>query len=158
MKGRCQTHPGRSFIENVPYPVCVCICVFVCVCVCVCVWWYAILFRDTFMLSFWMNKTILMVVYATILQAIICLWLQRNSPVTKKYHVPLGFVRKVFNCSIKEPTLIIHEGRVPITLESILAECYCICLTVFRSLYLNAHLSLNIHCKYGLIIGKSRIM
>ena len=25
-------------------------------------------------------------------------WLQRNSPITKKYQVPLGFVRKVFNC------------------------------------------------------------
>ena len=25
--------------------------------------------------------------------------LQRNSPITKKYKVPLGFVRKVFNCT-----------------------------------------------------------
>ena len=29
---------------------------------------------------------------------IVCLWLQRNSPVTKKYQVPFGFVGKVFNC------------------------------------------------------------
>ena len=45
------------------------------------------------------EQTILMVVYATILLAIVSLWLQRNSPIPKKYQVPLGFVRKVFNCS-----------------------------------------------------------
>ena len=52
-----------------------------------------------FYVVFLNEQNILMVVCATILLAIVSLWLQRNSPVTKKYQVPLGFVRKVFNCT-----------------------------------------------------------
>ena len=71
-----------------------------------------------------------MVIYATIGLAIVTLWLQRNSPITKKYQVPLDFVRKVFNCISLLPGQAAYNAGHIVKWQLPFVEQIGACLTV----------------------------
>ena len=91
--------------------VCVCVCVQLCMRVCgfvmicyfVLCYFYVVVFNEQ-------NNSD---ACATKILAIVSPWLQRNSLITKKYQVPLGFVRKVFNCIYKgNPSFVIIQTNI----------------------------------------------